>query len=80
MRNVVLAGLLAGLLGACGNSISDTRKGPLFCDEAPQPKRYLTDEEAAALGDDWIDIAVTLLVRGKSKCGWDYQVPEKKGK
>jgi hypothetical protein len=67
------------LLASLSIAAVDTRTGPLFCDEVPQPKRYLTEAEAATLGEDWIDIVVTILARGKKHCGWDYQVPEKKG-
>jgi hypothetical protein len=81
MKIIGCVALLASLsIAACSTTRGvDTRTGPLFCDEVPQPKRYLTEAEAATLGEDWIDIVVTILARGKKHCGWDYQVPEKKG-
>lgn len=70
-----LAAVVVVALAGCSATVSDSRRGPLFCDEVPQPKRYLTNEEATGLGEDWIDIVVTILVRGKKHCGWDYNNP-----
>lgn len=65
-------------MSACQSvpSLSDSRRGPLFCDEAPNPKRYLKTSEAGALDDDMIDVFVTIQARGKKHCGWDYAVPD----
>lgn len=61
------------LVSGCQNAptLSDSRKGPLFCDEAPAVKRYLKTEEVNALEDDMIDVFLVLLARGKKHCGWE---------
>lgn len=65
------------LVSSCQNAptLSDSRKGPLFCDDVPDPKRYFTVEEVAALGDDMVDWVLTIQTRGKKYCGWGLAIP-----
>ena len=81
MRNsIALLAALSGaalLVSSCQSAptLSDSRKGPLFCDEVPSPKRYLTAEEIAGLADDMVDWLLTIQSRGKKYCGWGLAVP-----
>ena len=69
------------LVSSCQSAptLSDERKGPLFCDTVPDPKRHLLPEEIAGLHDDMVDWLLTIQTRGKKYCGWKLGVPESKG-
>jgi len=73
-------GAAALLVSGCQSvpTLSDSRKGPLFCDEAPNPKRYLKTSEIDVLEDDMIDVFLTLQARGKKHCGWNLSNPNEK--